>query len=109
MALITVPVNGRSYDITCDDGQQAHVRELARYIDERIAELVAGIGQAGESRLLLLACLLVGHELWEARKGLMPPTVSHHRRALADDRALLDDLASLAERIEAIAARLEAP
>ena len=104
MARVTVTVNGRSYDLACDDGQEAHVRELARSIDQRIARLVLALGQVGESRLLLLAALLIAHDLWEARK-LAPPAGG---AAIEEDPMILNELAALIDRVEAIADRLEA-
>lgn len=104
MARVTVTVNGYAYDLTCDDGEEGHVRALARSVDERIAGLVAAIGQAGESRLLLLASLLITHELLEARKSASPSSAA---RSIDEDRIVLDELATLINRMEAIAARLE--
>lgn len=105
MPRVTVTVNGRVYDLACDDGEEAHVIELARQVDERIARLVSTLGQAGESRLLLLASLLMTHELTEARKNASSPSSSR----MADDQgALLNGIETLIDRMEAIAARLEA-
>ena len=50
MASVNVTINGRSYQIACDDGQEAHLKRLGSYIDKRIAELVASVGQIGDRR-----------------------------------------------------------
>ena len=65
MSQITVVVNGRKYDIACDDGQEAHLTRLAQYIDRRVDELIAAVGQVGDARLLVMASLLVADELSE--------------------------------------------
>src|SRR5947208_8679423 len=66
MGQVSVPVNGRSYAITCDDGQETRIRRLARYVDAKVAEFVGSVGQAGEARLLLLAALVIADELSDA-------------------------------------------
>ena len=65
MSKITVMVNGRKYEIACDDGQEAHLTRLAQYVDRRVDELIAAVGQVGDARLLLMASLLVADELSE--------------------------------------------
>ena len=40
MGQVSVPVNGRSYAISCDDGQETRIRRLAQYVDAKVAEFV---------------------------------------------------------------------
>jgi cell division protein ZapA len=119
MARITVTVNGRRYDIGCDDGQEAHVFRLAEEIDGRIARLVAAMGQAGEARLLLLASLLLADEADELRQQLEQgreqrpeANASSEQRGLYPSTEPGDPLGAelrrLAQRIEAVAERLTA-
>lgn len=63
MATVNVQVNGRSYSVSCDDGEENHLHELAAYLNRKVVELASGVGQVGESRLLLLAGLLIADEL----------------------------------------------
>ena len=63
MAQVSITINGRGYQIACDDGQEEHLRRLAAYVDRRVAELVAAMGQIGDQRLLVMASLLVADEL----------------------------------------------
>ena len=70
MGQVSVPVNGRSYAITCEDGQESRIRRLAQYVDAKVAEFVGSVGQAGESRLLLLAALVIADELSDANDAL---------------------------------------
>ena len=66
MANVAVTVNGRTYDLTCNDGQEPHLRALATEIGGRVEDLVKTIGQAGEARLLLMVGLLLADELADA-------------------------------------------
>ncbi len=70
MGQVSVPVNGRSYAITCEDGQETRIRRLAQYVDAKVAEFVGSVGQVGEARLLLLAALVVADELSDANDAL---------------------------------------
>jgi cell division protein ZapA len=112
MGLVTVPVNGRSFTITCDDGQEPRIRRLAQYVDAKVAEFVASIGQVGEARLLLLAALVIADELSDANDEFQQErnrarAADAERVAAAD--ATADGIQGLAKRVEAIAERLETP
>ena len=70
MGQVSVPVNGRSYEITCDDGQEIRIRRLAQYVEAKVAEFVGRVGQVGEARLLLLAALVIADELSDVNDAL---------------------------------------
>ena len=106
MAQVTVTINGRPYPVACNDGEEARIGELARYIDGKVKHFAREFGGAGEARLLLMAALLLADELADARET--------GGRSLAGNGAELDGGAlargveNIAQRIEAVAARLEA-
>lgn len=70
MAQVNIEVNGRSYQVGCEDGQEAHLRDLAAIIDRQVRQVSADVGQLGETRLLLMSALLMADELAEARSRL---------------------------------------
>ena len=104
MAQVSVTINGRIYQIACDDGQEANLTRLADYVDKRVGELVAAVGQVGDDRLLVMASLLVADELSDAATRLDGMDDSDRLR---DEEALISNIDTLAERIENIAQRLE--
>jgi cell division protein ZapA len=106
MAQVSVEINGRSYAVACDDGQEDRVRGLAQHLDTKVMAFAESLGQIGEARLLLLAGLAVADELAEATETLRRSRRQPARNADAEAR-LAGELNSLAERIEAIAERLE--
>lgn len=67
MAQVEIRVNGRDYRITCEDGQESRLQQLAAYFDRHVSDLTADLGQIGDARLMLLAALTVCDELFEAR------------------------------------------
>ncbi len=110
MGQVTVRVGGYSHPVSCEDGQEAHLVALALEVDRRVASVRTMGGSYGESRLLILASLLLADEvhdlkveLAQARAGLLPPGT---RIESATDPALADRLARVAERIEGIATGL---
>lgn len=104
MAQVTVTINSRRYEIACDDGQEAHLTRLAQNLDKRVDELTAAVGQIGDSRLLVMANLLVADELSEAHTELDAFRNDGKETATV---AAIPELERLADRIEAIAEKLE--
>ncbi|MHA1108668.1 MAG: cell division protein ZapA [Alphaproteobacteria bacterium] len=102
MAQLDVSVNGRSYRVACDDGQEDHLRQLAEYVDRRVMELVGAVGQVGEARLLVMASLLIADDLSESFA-----TSQGKSDEEAEDK-LAEVTDALAKHIETIAAGLEA-
>src|SRR5262245_1005069 len=105
MANVTVTLNGRNYELTCNDGQEGHLKELAGDLDRRVQELVKTVGQAGESRLLLMVSLLIADELADAGAEI---DRLQEQGGSVDEGTLTASIERLARRIQAIAARLEA-
>lgn len=70
MPLVNVMVNGRAYTIACDEGEEAHLKELAAHVDAKVRELLETVGQVGDQRLLLMAAVLITDELFDARARL---------------------------------------
>ncbi|MBM3600708.1 MAG: cell division protein ZapA [Alphaproteobacteria bacterium] len=105
MAQVDVTINGRSYRVACEDGQEQRLTELAQYVDAKVGELARSVGQIGDTRLLVMASLLVADELSDARDALVE--LQGQGNGATIDK-LASGLDSLAQRIEKIAARLEA-
>jgi cell division protein ZapA len=107
---VSVTVNGRSYEVACEEGQEGHVTYLAEFLDKRVSEIAGDIGQVGEARLLLMAGLLTSDDLANAYDE-----IERLRGALEEASAGGGEVAKAAEtilsetagRIEHIAAKLE--
>jgi cell division protein ZapA len=70
MAQLTIEVNGRPYLVGCEDGQEQHLRELAKVFDTSVRQLQGTVGQLGETRLFLMGALMMADELADARTRL---------------------------------------
>lgn len=116
MALVNVMVNQRAYTIACDDGEEGHLRELAKHVDGKVRELLETVGQVGDGRLLLMAALLITDDYLDAIHRL--EARGHEFDALAnahaEAKAKLGDaekqaaavLDAATKRVNDIAARL---
>ena len=109
MAEVEVTINGRSYLMGCDDGQEEHLMTLADEVGRRVDELVATVGQVGDARLLLMAGLLIADELHDVRSEMETMESGDQRATRAAEAELAERLDGLAERLEAVAAQLQAP
>ena len=131
---VRITVNGRSYKIGCDAGEEDRIVELGQYLDGRVAELAARVGQVGDERLLLMTALVLADDLAEAvadleasrqapgqeatagaaqpASGRTPPATpdgSAAGQAKAQEAAATAEserVNALASRVEGIAARL---
>lgn len=109
MPLVNVMVNGRAYTIACDDGEEAHLKELAAHVDEKAREVLASVGQVGDARMLLMAALLIAdeqHELSSKTQSGSAGDKNLHLRAEQAESAAADALESATKKIQDIAARL---
>jgi Uncharacterized protein conserved in bacteria len=108
MGIVTLNVNGRRYDVSCDDGEEERLRGLGTALDRRVRKLVASLGQVGEARLLLLTCLLLEDEVTEVRASVASGgPVDGHGEPAQTAETLAPELDALAGRIEAVAGRLK--
>jgi cell division protein ZapA len=106
MAMVTLTINGRLYEIACEENQVDRVQELGRDIDLRAQTLLAQVGVVSDSRLLVMLCLLLSDELAETRSRAIG-TDGALASTLAEDERLAGLIEQLAGRIEVIATRLE--
>lgn len=103
MAQVTIRINGYAYTVGCEDGQEAHLEQMAAEIEQRINSIKTIGGQSGEARLLMLAALLLADELHDLRNGAKAAEAPAPASADVDSerRAKLRRVAARAEEIAA--------
>ena len=112
MAQVTIKINGYAYNVGCEDGQEAHLLAMSAEVEKRIDSIKALGGNSGESRLLMLAALLMADELHDLRAGIGSAAGSRppgREPGLAADPELPKKLSRLAVRAEQIAEEMERP
>jgi cell division protein ZapA len=111
MAQVTVKINGYSYTVGCEDGQEEHLTAMAAQVDNRIESIKALGGGAGEQRLLVLTALLMADELHDMKAEVesLRGGVARAPKPAKGDGETARKLGKLAARAEQIAAELERP
>ncbi len=92
MAQVNVTINGRSYRMACDDGEEAHLTTLAERLNRSIEQLRGRFGEIGDQRLTVMAAITLADQHAEAE------------RTVQDLRA--EAIGRMAERVAAMAARV---
>ena len=116
MPQVAVVINGKTYRMACDEGQEQHLLSLAKRFDSYVGSLKESFGEIGDQRLTVMAGVMVTDELVEVQKKLrgVETELASLRRtrddALDDRNARENDLAvslnAAAEKIEKIGAIL---
>jgi cell division protein ZapA len=101
MASVDISIAGRTYSVSCRDGEEPHLRSLAATVDRKAQEAATALGNLSESRQLLFASLLLADEIKERQRGNAPEPEPE------EDPAVADALERLADRVESLAQRLE--
>jgi cell division protein ZapA len=109
MSTVNVYVNGRAYQVGCEDGQENHVEQLASYYDKQVREVSKAVGNVGEMRLFLMAALLAADELMDTRQRLATAQAELARlqsdQARSEARAA-EALDTAAQRLQGLASRI---
>lgn len=118
MPLVEVVVNGREFQVACDNGQEERLVELAQSFNERVRALAASVGQVGDARLLLMAGLVLMDELSNAAaksaerereiQSLKARIAGGSETLEKAENGITELLEQAAIRIESIAARVAA-
>ena len=116
MAQVIATIAGRQLRLACEDGQEEHLQALAKDIDRRVIDLRAKFGEIGDTRLTVMAALMVADDLSEATRrirqleeeiaGLRDARVVASDRAKAASDAVVGAFNSAAERLESITKKL---
>ncbi len=115
MAEVTIYINGRSYDISCDNGQEGRIVDLASYIDQRLQQISRSGAAYNDAHLMVLTSLVLADELFDTREQVGDaPRASRAAAAPApaavnkdEEQAVLKVLEQLTKRIEGVASRVQ--
>jgi len=114
MSQVTITINSREYAIACDAGEEVHILQLAKILDEKAKLLTSGGARINENMLLAMIGLLLADELSELRKAkadLITPPVQEKPQNQIDmseiDEALAEKIEKYVERINLLAKNLE--
>ena len=70
MANVNITFNGKEFLLSCDDGQEEHLIELAEQLNNKFVNLKSKLGNIGENKLLLITSVKVMDEYFETKKKI---------------------------------------
>ncbi len=118
MAQVTVMIDGKAYRMACEEGQEAHLTELAAKFDRYVAHLKTQFGEIGDLRLTVMSGIMVMDELSEVSRRLLAAETEldglrKNRDSLLatsskTDELLVSALGDLTQQIHGIAHKLSA-
>ncbi len=119
MPQVAVVINGKTYRMACDEGQEQHLLALAQKFDSYVNQLKESFGEIGDQRLTVMAGMMITDELVELQKKLrgLDAELANLRKtrddamdnSLSREKDLALALEAAAGRIEQLNTRLTAP
>ena len=70
MANVNIIFNGKNYLLSCNDGQEENLKELANHLNKKFDELKSNLGNIGENKLLLITSIKVIDEYQDLVKKI---------------------------------------
>ena len=70
MANVNINFNGKEFVLSCEDGQEEHLEELASHLNDKFNNLKNSLGNIGENKLLLITSITVMDEYFETKKKI---------------------------------------
>jgi len=69
MGQVTIIIDKREYAITCGDGQEEHILQLGRFLDEKARQFFGNSSSINENMKLAMLGLFLADELSDMKAG----------------------------------------
>ena len=70
MANVNIKFNNKDYLLSCDEGQQENLVDLANHLDLKYGELKKNLGNIGENKLLLITAIKMVDDYFDLLKKI---------------------------------------
>jgi cell division protein ZapA len=119
MPEVTIRIGGRSFDVSCQEGEDIYLQSAAKMLDDEAQVLSDQVGRMPEARMLLMAGLMLADktaafedrtrelEAELAQLRAIPKPAPERIEVPVVPTALTEALAELAARAEAMADAVE--
>jgi len=110
MATVMVTIDGKTYRMACEEGQEVYLIELARRFDRYIGHLKSSFGEIGDHRLSVMAGIMVLDEMGGLEKRFSELEQENHALIEAKSQLVTQTKQreqNLARTIEDMAKRIE--
>lgn len=98
MAAVMVNIAGRAYRLSCDDGEEPRLEQLARYVESKILSMQDNFKEIGEQRIVVMAALAIADESADSR-GKVEALTLDVTALRAELEAARKTIAGLEERV----------
>ena len=78
MANVNIKFNGKEFLLSCDDGQEDHLKELSIHLNKKFENLKSDLGNIGENKLLLITSIKIMDEYFETKKKIEERKIEIH-------------------------------
>ena len=96
---VAITLLGREYFVACAPGEEEPLRDIVKLVDAKLKDVAGRSGNATESRLFMLTCLVLADELIETRRTLAAKTQADEDLMVAAVNHLRDRVTAIAERV----------
>lgn len=123
MAEVNLNIDGRTYAVGCDDGQEPRLRQLGQYVDQRLRDISASSGTSNKAQLMVLTSLLLADEVFDLQNNAaqvsnqnqhvqpvqepVPPQVFYEGLTPEDEKGITGAISSLAARVDQLTRRVK--
>ena len=70
MANVNIKFNNKDYLLSCDEGQEENLKELANHLNQKYNKLKKDLGNLGENKLLLITAIQMVDEYFDLFKKI---------------------------------------
>ena len=126
MPEVSITIGGRTFEVACQEGEEAYLQSAAKMLDDEAATLTSQVGRMPEARMLLMAGLMLADKTasvedklaagdarisaleaeLQSLKSAGPPPAEKIEVPVVP-QSVHDAFSELAARAEALAAELE--
>lgn len=106
MGDVHLKINGQSFEISCDDGQEDRIRHLGEFINVRLNEIRKAGAASSDIHLLVLTSLILADEVFDLREYIHTNGQSGKMSPTINESTVTKTIETLAERIENIAEKI---
>ena len=121
MAEVNLTIDGRSYPVACDDGQERRLMQLGSYVDQRMREASVS-GSSNKVQAMVLASLMLADEVFDVSEKLTQARETIQNSPLAttadskieyqglspnDEQNVINLIGQMASKVEKLTARIQ--
>jgi cell division protein ZapA (FtsZ GTPase activity inhibitor) len=111
---VEVVIHGKPYTLSCQRGQEGHLRKLAEVADERVNKIWRQVGKKmvlSETKLLVMTLLMLADELFDAKSGAHTKDTGAITPSALQDKSIEDEayeqkIQALTDKITTISNKL---